>query len=299
MTVVGAPEATATSATARDYVALTKPGVSFMVMVTTAAGYVLAAPGRIDAGILILAVAATGLAAGGSSALNMVVERELDARMRRTVKRPIAGGRLTPTQGLAAGVGLSSIGLLALLFGVGTTPALLCAATLGSYVFLYTPLKTRTSLCTVVGAVPGAIPPLIGWAAAGRELTAAAWVLFAIVFLWQIPHFLAIAWKYREDYARGGFMMLPVVEPDGGSTSRQTVAYTAALLLTALLPVPLRIAGPVYFAGALLGSLAFFGFAVRFALQRSDASARHLFLTSLVYLPVIFGLMLFDRIPPP
>lgn len=283
----------------RDYVALTKPGVSIMVTVTTAAGYALAGGGPIDPVRLAITVVATALAAGGSSALNMVLEAELDARMKRTVQRPIAVGRISPTQGLALGVALASVGLLALHFGVGTLPALLCASTLASYVFLYTPLKTRTSLCTVVGAVPGAIPPLIGWAAARGELAAPAWVLFAIVFLWQIPHFLAIAWKYREDYARGGFMMLPVLQPDGGSTSRQTVVYTAALLVVALLPLPMRIAGPTYFVGAFLLSLAFFGLAVRFALLRSDRSAKHLFLGSLLYIPAIFGLMLFDRMPPP
>lgn len=292
-----APTATVAPVPTRtqDCLTLTKPGVTVMVMITTLAGYVLGLRTEVDAWLLFVSVTATGLASGGAAALNMVVERELDALMRRTRGRPLPDRRLEPEHGLAIGVGLSSVGLLALSFLVNPLSGLICAATIVSYVFVYTPLKTRTTLCTVIGAVPGALPPVVGWTAARGELGPGAWVLFAILFFWQIPHFLAIAWKYRADYARGGYAMLPVVDPGGASTSRQAVVYCGGLVMSSLLPLPLHMAGLFYFAGALICGLAFLHASVRFALLRSDASARRLFFASLIYLPVVLGLLLLDR----
>ncbi len=279
-----------------DFFIVAKPGVSIMVVLSALAGYVMAAGRVIEPGHLLLTLLGTALAAGGAAALNQVVEYQLDAKMKRTMFRPVAVGRLSPDLGLAAGVILTCLGLATLVLQGDLLAGVVCAATTASYVFVYTPLKTRTSLCTVIGAVPGALPPLIGWAAAQHALPAPAWVLFSILFFWQIPHFLAIAWKYREDYARGGFLMLPVIEPGGGSTGRQAVVYAAGLLVASLMPLPMGMAGPVYFVGAFLAGALFFAAAVRFAILRTDRSARSLFLGSLAYLPVVLGLLVFDRV---
>lgn len=285
-----------TSSKLRDCLQLTKPGVTVMVMITTLAGYVLGMRGEWDALRLFLTVTATGLASGGAAALNMLVERDLDGLMRRTRLRPLPDRRLTPGHGLLVGVLLCACGLLGLAWGVHPLSAAVCAVTILTYVFVYTPLKTRTTLCIVIGAVPGALPPVIGWTAARGDLGAGAWVLFGILFFWQIPHFLAIAWKYRADYARGGYAMPPVTDPGGQSTSRQAVVYCGALLVTSLLPWPLRIAGIGYTLGAAALGAWFLSNAVRFAVSRSDAAARRLFLTSLAYLPAVLGLLILDRV---
>jgi heme o synthase len=224
-----------------------------------------------------------------------VIERDTDGLMRRTRLRPLPDGRLSAIEGLAFAGIVSVVGLLVLAAGVNLLSAVVALATLASYAAVYTPLKKRTSFATVIGAIPGALPPVIGWAAAENALSQGAWVLFGIVFLWQLPHFLAIAWMYREDYARAGLPMLPVIEPDGRSTARQAVVYTAALLPVALAPTLVGMSGTMYFAGALLCTLIFLGFSLRFAMTRAVRDARRLFFTSIIYLPVLWALMIVDR----
>jgi protoheme IX farnesyltransferase len=233
--------------------------------------------------------------AAGASALNMVLERDTDARMLRTRERPLPAGRLRPLEATGFGLLLTAAGLLHLLYFSGMLAAQVALVTWASYVFVYTPLKSRTSLATIVGAVPGALPPVIGWAAAGGALDGGAWVLFAILFLWQIPHFLAIAWLYRDDYERGGFPMLPVIDRDGRLTGRQAVLHSLALLLVSLAPGAMGLAGPWALWGAAACGLALCAVALRLALRRSLPAARQLFLASLVYLPTLSLLLLFDR----
>ena len=215
--------------------------------------------------------------------------------MERTRGRPLPSGRLSPDSALAFGVLCSTAGLLALALGVNLLAAALAAATLVSYLFIYTPLKPRTALCTLVGAVPGALPPLIGWAAARGELGLAAWPLFFILFLWQLPHFLAIAWTWREDYARAGFRMLPVLDPEGGSTGRQIVLYCLALIPVSLLPAAMGSFGWLYFLTALAGGLGFLACGLATARTRSAPSARRLFFASILYLPLLLTTMTLDR----
>ena len=272
-----------------EFVELTKPRITFMVMVTAAAGFYLASIGRLDAALFLHTMLGTGLVAAGASCLNQIVERETDARMDRTRARPL------PT---VFGTALSLLGTLELLLAVNRTTALIGLATLALYVALYTPLKRLTSLCTVVGAIPGALPPVMGWTGASNALSAEAWVLFAILFLWQMPHFLAIAVAYRDDYARGGHAMLPVVDPGGTRTARQTILYSAALLPVSLLPSSLQMSGDAYFWGALLLGAVFVAFGVASARDRSVASARRLLRYSVVYLPVLLALMALDKVTP-
>jgi protoheme IX farnesyltransferase len=226
-----------------DYLELTKPRITLMVMMTALVGYVMGARGPVDLSRLALALAGTGLVAGGASALNMLLERRTDALMLRTRNRPIPAGRLRGSEALVFGLGLTLAGLAVLRFGAGGLAAAVALLTWATYLFAYTPLKTRTSLSTIVGAFPGALPPVIGWTAARGQLEPGAVVLFAILFLWQIPHFLAIAWIYREDYARGGLPMLPVLDPAGVVTGRQAVANSFALLLVSLVPTMAGLAG--------------------------------------------------------
>jgi len=280
---------------ATDYVALAKPRLNLLVVVSAAAGYAMAHGDTTNLAPLGWMVVGTGLVSGGASAINQVIERETDGLMRRTRLRPLPDGRLTTIEGLAFAGILSLLGLLVLAAGVNVLSAAVALATLASYAVVYTPLKRRTSFATVIGAIPGALPPVIGWAAAENALSQGAWVLFGIVFLWQLPHFLAIAWIYREDYARAGLPMLPVIEPDGRSTSRQAVVYTAALLPVALAPTLVGMSGTAYFAGALVGTLIFLGFSMRFAITRAVRDARRLFFTSIIYLPVLWALMIVDR----
>jgi protoheme IX farnesyltransferase len=278
-----------------DYTALAKPRLNMLVVVSAAAGFAMAG-GDHETRRLVAMVIGTGLVAGGASAFNQIIERKADALMRRTRMRPMADGRLSPREALVFASVLTGAGLGVLAVGANLLSALVALLTLASYAIVYTPLKKRTSFSTVVGAIPGALPPVIGWAAAEGELSRGAWVLFGIVFLWQLPHFLAIAWMYREDYARAGFPMLAVIEPDGRSTARQAVIYAAALLPLSLAPTLVGMAGSTYFLGALTLTLFFVGLAVRFGLTRTAADARRLFFGSIIYLPLLWMLMIADRI---
>ena len=289
------PALAAARSTASDYLELTKPRITLMVVLTALVGYVMASPGGVGLARLLATLVGTGLVAAGASALNMLLERDVDARMERTKRRPLPSGRLRPTEALLFGLGITVAGLLELAWLTSLAAAAVAAVTWASYLFLYTPLKPVTSLSTVVGAFPGALPPVIGWAAARGSLEAGSFVLFAILFLWQIPHFLAIAWIYREDYARGGLQMLPVLDPGGLVTGRQAVANSVALLLVSLTPVLARMAGGLYLTGAVLLGVAFIGDAAVAAVRRTVPAARWLFLASVLYLPALCGLLLLDR----
>lgn len=278
-----------------DFVALTKPRVNLLVLVTTVIGFHLGNLGGTDLPLLFHTVVGTFLVASGAAAFNQLLERDVDARMRRTMLRPLPDGRLSSVEAFWFAMALSAIGLAQLWFGANSLAALVAVATLVSYALIYTPLKKVTSLATIVGAVPGALPPVIGWAAARETLSIEAWVLFAIVFLWQMPHVLAISWLYRDDYERGGIRVLPVGDPDGRSTAFQMVNYTAALVPVSLLPTAVGIAGRVYFAGAVVLGVAALWLAIRFAQQRTSERARQVFYASLIYLPVLWVLMMANR----
>ena len=238
----------------------------------------------------------TALIASGTSALNQWYEREADGLMRRTASRPLPSGKMTANRALWFGIVLAVAGFTELAIAVNPLTGLLGALTLGGYLFVYTPLKQRSHLSTVIGALPGAMPPLMGYAASYGALNAEAWTLFAILFVWQFPHFLAIAWMYRDDYARAGIRMLPVVEPDGMSTARQIVLYASTLIPVSLFPVLLRMSGRIYLVGALLLGFWFLYTGVRVAFDRTNVRARKVLLASVIYLPMIYGLMIFD--PP-
>jgi len=282
-----------------DYWALTKPEVNFLILITTFAGFYLAR----EAGwrdfpfwLSINALLGTLLVASGTGTLNQYIERRFDAQMRRTARRPLAAGRLKPAAVLWFGLALSVVGSLYLVAAVNILASLLTIATLLAYLFFYTPLKRKTPLCTLVGAFPGAMPPLIGWAAASGKLDFQAWTLYAILFLWQFPHFMAIAWMYREDYARAGYLVLP---PDGSARARsvnlQTVLPLLALVPLSLLP-GLMGEAKLYFIGALLLGAGFVLCAAQFALRRSNAAARRLLAASIIYLPALFVAMLLARV---
>jgi len=280
---------------AADYAELTKPRIAIMVLFTVAAGYWLGSDGAPDLALLLHTVLATGLVAAGASALNQLIERQTDARMRRTEGRPLPAGRLQPAEVLAFGAALTAAGLAYLAAAVQQPLAVAVAAfTFASYVFVYTPLKRKTTLNTLVGAVPGALPPVIGWAAAGGGLSAEAWTLFLVIFVWQVPHFLAIAWIHREDYARAGLKMLPGADPDGALTGRQMVTYCLTLLPVSLLPALLGQAGLLYAASAVALGVFFLAFAARFVHSPSNATARGVLRASLLYLPVLLALLLVD-----
>jgi protoheme IX farnesyltransferase len=279
-----------------DLVELTKPRITLMVVVTAGIGLLLASGGRVPMAMVLHALVGTGLVAAGSAALNHVLERDIDALMRRTANRPLPAGRMHPDLALTLGVGLAVAGLVELTLGVNLLTALLGAVALAGYLFVYTPLKKISPLATVVGAVPGAIPPMMGWAAVTESLDPGAWVLFAILFLWQLPHFLAIAWMCREDYARAGLPMLPVIHPDGRSTARQMVLWGAALLPVSLLPSMLGLTGSAYFLGALGLGLFFLAVCVAFAVSLSALAARRVLLTSVLYLPAVLAVMVLDRV---
>ena len=277
------------------YTELTKPRITFLIVLTAAAGFALATRGRIDYLRLVSAMIGIGLLSSGIATLNQYIERDLDALMRRTSDRPLPSGKLLPREALVFGAGLTVLAEMYLAVLVNPLTALLGLTVIAAYLFAYTPLKTKTSLSTLIGAFPGAVPPLIGWTAARGELSLEAWVLFAILFLWQFPHFLAIAWMYREDYGRAGILMLPVVEPDGRITGQQIVIYTLMLLPVSLLPCALGVAGNVYFLGALILGLMFLYRSVRAALSQSRQEARRLLLASVIYLPLLFILMVVNR----
>ena len=278
-----------------DYVALTKPRLNLLVIATAAAGFYLGSRVEVDYARFVNTVVGTALVAGGASALNQLFERRVDGLMRRTMTRPLPGGRIQPVEAGWFALFLSAAGLVLLAVGANWIASLVALVTLLTYVAAYTPLKLRTSLATVVGAIPGALPPMIGWAGATGGLSREAWILFAIVFLWQMPHFLAIAWLFRDDYARAGFPLLPVVEPDGHSTARQVLAYTGALLPVSLTPTAVGLASAVYFVGAFVLGLAFMWLAFGFARRRTDRDARRLFIGSITYLPVLWILMIAAR----
>jgi len=279
-----------------DLSEITKPGITLMVVLTAGLGFLLARGESFSFLLLVYTLLGTGLVSAGASVLNHVLEREPDALMHRTMNRPLPAGRMDPDAALLFGVTLGLAGLVELALVVNLLTALLGAAALAGYVFVYTPLKRVTSLATVVGAVPGAIPPMMGWSAVRDHLDPAAWVLFAILFFWQMPHFLAIAWLCREDYARGGFPMLTVNDPDGSRTARQMLLYGAALVPVSLLPTVLHLMGGVYFVGALVLGLAYLAFGFGFARSRSTSGARWLMLASILYLPAVLLIMLLDRI---
>ena len=282
-----------------DYLALTKPRVVAMVLVTTLVGFYLGADGAPSLRLMLHTLLGTALAAAGTLSLNQYMERDLDARMDRTRHRPLPDGRLTPIEALVLGLVLLVAGLCYLDAAAGMACALVTAAIAATYLLAYTPLKTRTSLCSLVGAVPGALPPVAGWAAVRGGVAPEAWVLFAIMYLWQIPHTLAIGRMYRDDYARAGIRVLAVVDGDGSSTAIQAVINCLALLPVALLPTLLGMAGAVYFATALLLGLGFLWAAIRLARSRSLSDARRLLVVSLVYLPVLLATMALVKLPLP
>jgi protoheme IX farnesyltransferase len=280
----------------RDFTELTKSGITAMVVVSAAVGLLLASDGGVSWTLWASTLLGTALVASGASALNQVVERESDARMRRTAGRPIPAGRLHPDAALLCGVALAVAGLLLLALLVNLLTALLAAATLAGYIFVYTPLKRVSSLATVVGAVPGAVPPLIGWAAVQDQLTPGAWALFALLFFWQMPHFLSIAWLYRADYARGGFPMLSVSDTDGTRTARQALLYCSALLPVSVLPAVMGLVGPVYLVGALVLGCWFLWSCGLFALGRTIHNARRMMLVSVFYLPLVLAVLVCDQL---
>jgi protoheme IX farnesyltransferase len=289
------PALTLAGSTPADYLELTKPRITATVMLTTLVGFVAGRVGTVRVPGLLAVLLGTGLVAAGASTLNMFLERGTDALMLRTRMRPLPAGRLRPVEALAFGAALTLVGLGALYALSGAAAALVALTTWSSYLFLYTPLKTRTSLSTIVGAFPGALPPVIGWAAAREELGPGAYVLFAILFLWQIPHFLAIAWIYRDDYARGGLPMLPVLDREGRLTGRQVVANSMALTLVSIAPVAAGLSGSLYLWGSLLLGVGLVVAAVRMAVARDLPSARGLFVASILYLIGLCTLLLVDR----
>lgn len=282
---------------ALDFLELTKPRVVLMVLLTTFAGFYLGSEATTGYFRLIETLVGTALAAGGTLALNQFLEREADALMERTRRRPLPAGRVQPTEALVFGVLVTLAGLLILASTVTVLSALVTASIVGCYLFVYTPLKQRSSLCGVVGAVPGALPPVIGWTAARGEIGLESVVLFAILFLWQIPHTLAIGRLYREDFAKAGIQFLPVIEPDGGSTGRQVISHCLALLAVSLLPTLLGLAGSLYFLIAFLLGAGFLACGMDLAISQSLSAARRLLFASLIYLPVLLVVMALDRVP--
>jgi protoheme IX farnesyltransferase len=278
-----------------DYVALAKPRLNVLVVASSAAGYYLGSPDAPALTPMLLAVGGTALVAGGAAVLNQVYERDTDALMQRTRLRPLPDHRVKTDDARVFGIVLSVAGTAILAVAANLLAALVAVATLLIYLALYTPLKRRSSISTLVGAVPGALPPLIGWTAGRGAIDAGGWTLFAIVFLWQIPHFMAIAWMYRDDYRRAGFPMLPVIEPDGLRTGRQAVLYALALVPVSLVPALVGVAGLTYFWCALALGVSFLALSARFAALRSEGRARALFYGSLVYLPLIWAVMILDH----
>jgi len=282
---------------ANAYIALTKPDVSFLVLMTTAAGYYMGARGPIGWLHMGHVIFGTLLIAAGTAALNHYIERESDRYMRRTASRPLPSGVLQPGQALAFGVALAVAGGVDLYLAAGALASGLGILTCLSYLLAYTPLKKRTVWATFVGAFPGAIPPMIGWVAATGSLGRGAWLLFTILFLWQFPHFYAISWMYREDYARAGIMMLPVVDPEGTRTFRQIILYAAALVGVSLLPAVFGLAGVVYFFGALVVCTGLVQVCLWAASNKTNARAKWLMHATVVHIPLLLGLMIYDKIP--
>ena len=274
----------------RDYLQLSKSRIVLMVLITTAAGYIIGAP-HVDLLVLLNALIGTALVAAGTNALNQYIEREQDAKMKRTRLRPLPDGRITPRSALLFSVGISVAGTLYLGLTVNWLTATLGALTLTSYIFIYTPLKRISTLCTIVGAVPGAIPPLMGWTAATGSLGVGGWILFGILFFWQLPHFMAISWIYREDYGRAGFEMVSVRDADGTSTARQAILYSLALIAVSVAPLFAKMNGLTYLAGAVISGLVLLAASIAFFFDRSNRTAKRLFMASNVYLVVVMLLL--------
>ena len=279
----------------KHYIALTKPRITWLILMSTGMGYFFGLTGAVNLWALFHTIFGTGLIASGTAALNQWYERDADARMRRTDQRPLPTGQMDARKAFAFGVLLSVLGFLELGLGVNWLSAGLGLFTLLTYLCLYTPLKQISPVSTTIGAVPGAMPPLIGFAAASGTLTAEAWILYAILFVWQFPHFYAIAWMYREDYERAGIKMVPVVEPDGESTVRQMLFFSALLIPISLVPRYLDMTGNIYVVGTLIAGIAFVASCVRMSSDRTLLKARSVLLVSVVYLPVLYGLLLLDR----
>jgi heme o synthase len=280
-----------------DFCELAKPRVVLMVLITAFVGFYVGSAELPNYARLIKTLLGTALAAGGTLALNQFLERQSDALMTRTRHRPIPDGRVQPGEALWFGLAVTIAGLTYLALAVNAISAWITALITVSYLLLYTPMKRKSPLCLMVGAVPGALPPVIGWVAARGTLDVDAWVLFAILFLWQVPHTLAIAWLYREDYAKAGIQFLPVIEPEGSSANRQIISHCAALLAVSLLPTLLGLAGAVYFMVAFVLGIGFLVSGVRLAMESSLIGARRLLYVSLIYLPILLLMMALDRVP--
>ena len=292
------PRSVVRSSVLSDYWALTKPEINFLIAFTTAAGFWMGVPATVSHfpwASLFHTLLGTVLVSSGAATLNQLIESRYDAQMRRTARRPLASGRIAPLSARPFGIALSVFG--AIYLAIATTPlaSLLSILTLLGYLFVYTPLKRKTPLCTLVGAIPGAMPPLIGWAAAGGRLTVDAWLLFAIVFLWQFPHFMSIAWMYREDYTRAGYLVLPAGDRKDRFVTWQSLLPALGLFVVAIVPALRGQSGIVYFAGALVLGGVFLYYGARFALQHSTVCARQLLFASIVYLPVLFAILALDK----
>jgi heme o synthase len=300
--VASAGHVIATIATGRahsllaDYMALTKPRLNFLVVATSAASYYLGATAAVDSMRMLFAIAGTALVAGGAAVLNQVSERDTDALMRRTRLRPLPDGRVTAGDARAFGLLLAAAGLVLLAMRANVLSAALALGTLVVYLIVYTPMKRRTPLSTLVGAVPGALPALIGWTASHGSIAAGGGALFSIVFLWQIPHFMAISWLYRSDYGKAGFPMLTVIEPGGRRAGRHAVLFAAALVPVTLMPSLLHVCGTAYASTAAVLGVALLWLASRFAMTRTDESARRLFFGSIIYLPILWIAMIGDKL---
>ncbi len=289
-------ESASASSKAWSYVVLTKPDVTFLVVITTVAGFYLGSSGAMNWMLLLNTLLATMLVAGGTAALNQYVERDMDAVMRRTAARPLPAGQLQPRDVLIFGIGTIVAGALWLALAVNGIAALVALSTTVLYLGVYTPLKTRTPLATAVGAIPGALPPLIGWAAAHGSLSVGGWVLFAILFFWQFPHFMAIAWMYREDYARAGIKMLPVVDPKGDSTFRQIVTTSAILVWVSALPSVIGMTGIGYFFGALALGMLLLQVSLWANRRRTNVRAKWLMHATVAHIPILLCWMIADRL---
>lgn len=286
----------ATPTLLRDYYELTKPRMNLLVVLTTLLGYYAAPSAGPTSWLRVFnTVLATALTAAGAAVLNQYIEREHDRNMRRTEDRCLPAGRVPPLHALTFGVLLGAAGMLYLALAVNPLTAILGGATLASYIFVYTPMKRWTTLCTIVGAIPGAIPPVMGWTAVTNSISVEAMLLFGILFLWQMPHFLAIAVMYERDYTAGGFKMLPCVDPGYRATARQIVVYLLALMPISLMPFAMRMAGPGYLVTAVVLGLAFLGYGIRAAMSRTREDARKLFFVSIIYLPVLLIALVIDK----
>ena len=295
ITAIEEPKAIGLGEKLAAYVELTKPRIALMLVLTSAAGFYLGTANGFDVTLFFNSMIGIALLASGVATLNQVWERKTDALMERTAKRPLPTQKISFTEALVFGISFCLVAEIYLAFLVNSLTAILGLTVIVGYVLLYTPLKTRTSASTAIGAIPGAMPPLMGWTASANEISLGAWALFAMLFLWQFPHFLAIAWMYKEQYAKAGILMLPVIEPEGKITARQIVIFTLLLLPVSLAPFFLGFAGLIYLVGAILLGLWFLAASIKTARAKSVAEARKLLLVSVLYLPLIFALMVFNH----